>query len=256
MFYNDLKKIKNKHQGESCFLFGDGPSIKYFDLSKFDKHIGISCGMQAFHKDFSKLNIKYYSLIEPFLFYPDWLIIFKKYQYLKKHTIIVEEFKNIIKESQDITFFVNLSNIPVLRGRNVSYVHKILVDKNEELYFKENSPFSGSFHSCLYLAFLMGFSKIYMVGFDGWTRQPMLSKRWYEKGRIKYKKINNLEHEIFDFLNKRIDIYNVSLDGTACNINNILYEDYCKQKPFFKEAKEIINPTYFSIIEKRLKNGY
>ena len=30
-----VSRFKNKHQGETCYLFGDGVSIKYFDLSLF-----------------------------------------------------------------------------------------------------------------------------------------------------------------------------------------------------------------------------
>lgn len=28
-----IRTLKNKHEGETCYLFGDGASIKYFDLS-------------------------------------------------------------------------------------------------------------------------------------------------------------------------------------------------------------------------------
>ena len=63
---------------------------------------------------------------------------------------------------------------------------RYLIKNTESTYFKNNNPFQGSFHATLYLAYLMGFSKVYLVGFDAWTRQPMLKLRWYEKGAFKY----------------------------------------------------------------------
>ena len=48
----NLDKFIDIHKGKTCYIFGDGPSIKYFDLSRFDDYIGISCGNQIFHKDF------------------------------------------------------------------------------------------------------------------------------------------------------------------------------------------------------------
>ena len=58
---SSLEKFSNRHKGETCYIFGDGPSIKWFDLRLFDDHPAICCGMIPFHKDFNKINIKYIS---------------------------------------------------------------------------------------------------------------------------------------------------------------------------------------------------
>ncbi len=246
-----LNKFKMRHKGEECFIFGDGPSLKYFNLSKFSNLIGISCGMQAFHKDFEKLNVKYYSLIEPYLFYPDWILFPKKLQYIKKHRIVTNEFRGIIKKNDQITFFINLSNLFSIIDKKVCFVHKYLIKNTESTYFKNNNPFQGSFHATLYLAYLMGFSKVYLVGFDAWTRQPMLKLRWYEKGAFKYDPLKEFEIDIVNALKGKMEICNISLDGTACNIDNILYEDFFNEKPHFKENIKIINPNYMSLLSKR-----
>ena len=124
-----LKNFINRHEGETCYLFGDGPSIKSFDYSAFSDHIGISCGMQIFHKDFNRLNVKYYSLIEPYLFYPDWIILSKRLQYLKKHRIITNEFKHLIRLNTEITFFINLSNIFSIYEKNIRFLHSSILKK-------------------------------------------------------------------------------------------------------------------------------
>ena len=38
-----IYKFKNLHKGEACYLFGDGPSVKYFDLKQFSDKISIPC---------------------------------------------------------------------------------------------------------------------------------------------------------------------------------------------------------------------
>ena len=65
-----IERFKNIHRGESCYLFGDGISIKYFDLNKFADKISIPCGFLLFHNDFNVLNTPYALLIETYYFYP------------------------------------------------------------------------------------------------------------------------------------------------------------------------------------------
>src|SRR6267142_411080 len=63
-----LKSFHNLHKGETCYIFGDGPSVKWFDITKFGDHCGICCGLLPFHKDYQKLNVKYCLTVEPWLF--------------------------------------------------------------------------------------------------------------------------------------------------------------------------------------------
>lgn len=62
-------KLYNKHEGESCYIFGDGISIKYFDLNKFNDKISIVGNYIPFHNDFEKLNAPYCVMSAPFFFH-------------------------------------------------------------------------------------------------------------------------------------------------------------------------------------------
>ena len=110
-----IKKFINKHLGETCYILGDGPSIKSFDLSSFSNHIGIACGNLIFHNDFKKLNVKYYAIPEPWLFYPR---ILQKKSYLKNYYKISSFLKSEIKKSNDIQFFINLSNFGFIKSKS------------------------------------------------------------------------------------------------------------------------------------------
>ena len=55
---NRNSKFHNMHRGESCYLFGNGSSLKYFDLDQFTDRPTIGCGQLFLHRDYSKLNDK------------------------------------------------------------------------------------------------------------------------------------------------------------------------------------------------------
>ena len=73
-------KFKDIHRGESCYLFGNGASIKYFDLKKFDDKPSIGCGGLFLHKDFNELKVKYFyeGPIVKRLCATRWVLIIKK----------------------------------------------------------------------------------------------------------------------------------------------------------------------------------
>ena len=47
------QKYKEAHAGEGCYIFGNGVSIKYFDLTKFNDKPSIGCGVLFLHNNFS-----------------------------------------------------------------------------------------------------------------------------------------------------------------------------------------------------------
>ena len=257
MFLHNLKNYQDKHKGETCYIFGDGPSIKSFDYKNFTNHIGICCGMQAFHKDFDILNIKYYCLIEPYLFYPDWMLFRKKLQYLKKHRLVTNEFRKIIKEKKEIDFFINLSNIFAINGLNVKFAHRTLATKLKNLshiYENNINPFSSSIHTCLSLAQIMGFSKVYLVGFDASTMKSS-GQRWYEKNGNYEDKIIDLNHvEFFNSYSKKMEIFNISHEESISYIKNSPYEKYTGKKLIYRENDQLINPKYLNLLKRRFEN--
>ena len=93
-------RIENIHEGESCYIFGDGHSIKYYDLSNFNDKVGIACNHFPFHKDFNKTNTKYAILIEPYYFMPffDKLILKRKVKSILSLNPISFYYRKMIKK--------------------------------------------------------------------------------------------------------------------------------------------------------------
>jgi|SaaInlStandDraft_7_1057024.scaffolds.fasta_scaffold08910_4 hypothetical protein len=243
----NIDKYKDIHKGETCYIFGDGPSIKWFDMSKFNDHIGISCGVIPFHNDFSKLNIKYSMIVEPWYFCPTRL---QSSQHNKEHKKVSEAHRVFMNSNKNIEFFINLSNFPWEIGKNINYVHRALVDKKSKLHkVKEiNDPFGGSFHATLSLAYLMGFSKVYLVGFDAWTIQPSRTLRWYELGEGEFFEATNFADKLLNVIKENIDVYTISKDGNSCNVKNISYKKFTNQEPEFKENYQLLSSQYLDIL--------
>ena len=236
----NLNKFYNIHEGETCYIFGDGPSIKYFDLKKFNDYLGIACGNQIFHNDFNKLNIKYYTVPEPWLFCNK---IFQRHKFLRDYRPLTFHLKKKILINKHIKFFINLSNFGSLNNSNVHYVHRIL-SKFSSVFskFKNIDPFKGSFYSSLSLAYYMGFKKIYVIGHDAWTIKKNSSQRWYEYGKGITSNIENFKKDNYiKQLEKEIDITSIILDNNSMNIKSCTYKEFTGLDPKYCENNELVS---------------
>ncbi len=246
VFTGQLQKFSNRHEGETCYIFGDGPSIKWFDFSEFGNHPAICCGMIPFHKDFEKLDVRYIALVEPWLFVP------KLFQPKILHSLrqIAAEYRNCIIRLPDKKFFLNLSNQFSVSGKNINYVYRNLPNPRNAIDKQLNQfdIFGGSFHASLSLAYYMGFKTIYLVGFDAWTIQPARTLRWYELGDGEYFDPTNFAWEYLKVLKPEIDIYTISKDGDSCNVKNIGYASYTGKQPEYRENYELLSEHMLNIL--------
>ena len=108
--------------------------------------------------------------------------------------------------------------------------------------------FGGSFHASLSIAYYLGFSKIYLVGFDAWTIQPARTLRWYELGEGLFFEPTNFATEFLEIIKREVDLYTISYDGDSCNVKNISYQNYTNKDPAFKENHELIDDYYMNIL--------
>jgi hypothetical protein len=238
-----MNKFKNIHAGETCYIFGDGPSISWIDFSKLSDKPAICCGMIPFHKDFRLLDIRYASLIEPWLFCPDWI---KRHNYLKELSGVSDRYREVIDQNRDVNFFAHLSNSFSLKGDNVSYVNNTLVGNEEVLAssLRGMNLFAGSFHATLAIAFHLGFTSVYLVGFDAWTLYPSKSGKWYEKGMGEDFDATNHALDYLSILKNYMDIYTVSISGSSKNLEAINYENLTGSKAKYKENYELMDKKY------------
>ena len=237
------KKFKNKHLGESCYIFGDGSTIKHFDLSLFSDKISFSLGYLPFHKNFSFLNCKYCLLVEPYFFYPFFRLpsAFSKKMWRNN---IQKRYKKFMYSSPKFNFFVNLSNYLTLWKSNIYFLFKELPESDSP-FFKEcvlnnENIFKGSLRFAISIAIYMGFKEIYLVGCD-YTHQKNMSKHWYEKGEgLHIQQPDGYLKKFFKIANKYIKITTVTLDGKGQFLESITYKELKKKDPLYRENFHLI----------------
>lgn len=258
LILNRIKRFKNIHKGESCYLFGDGISIKYFDLNKFTDKISIPCGFLLFHNNFNVLNTPYALLIETYYFYP--------FTRAKKNAVppkkislnkIQKTYREHIKTRSEIEFFINLSNYPILFNKNITYLFQDIPDSslNNDFISNKFNCYEGSLRAQILIAIYMGFDKVYLVGHD-YTHHPTKSHHWYEKGHGVTVPIENYNNDFLNYAKNFIDIVTLTVDSESNCLKYLKYEDFFGVKPVYQENTEILKPKYLDILATQPYNIY
>ena len=237
------EKYRDIHKGESCYIFGNGSSIKYFDLEQFSDRISIGCGLLFLHKDFDKINAQYYYTGHPFFYYPIWI---NPYSLEFEKNTLGPIYKSNIYNNRDVHFFASLTNYFGLNGDNVNFVYHFNEPFNERNGWDLSSKFSfseGSLTSMIAMALYMGFEDITLVGCD-YTTSPTLWGHFYEYG-----KRPSRENEIIyakDAINaaSRISkIQSIVIDKQFKGdiVDVIDYKDHTNMDIEYKENHEILD---------------
>ncbi len=249
-----LSSFYNKHKGEACYIFGNGPSIKWFDIGLFNDLISISVGKLHYHNDFNKINVKYMVLPEPWFFVNrdlrKYFMSKKRAKYFDECRPIADDYLDFIKYNQDKHFFINLSNLLSVRENNISYVNKELprsISKMNDI-FRGHNAFSGSFIAPLALAHYMGFSTVYLVGFDAWTINPVRNIRYYEKGEGVEGSNNPGELSWLKLLQNEMNVRAIIPSGESVGVESILYKEYTGFDPEYRENVEIVQKRYLEML--------
>jgi len=265
IFNNKLSKISkfyNLHKNQDCYIFGDGCSIKWFDIENFSDKIGIAINFFPFHKKFLKTQTKYVSFVEPFYFYPFetiWhLKNFRKKSWLDNITKTINHrqfyVKKIFDEFKNLFFFVNLSNYPTLfNKKNIIFFYKKTHHPQFDNFFtnafeSKIDPFSGSIRFSISLAIFMGFKECYLVGCD-YTHSPSFSGHWYEKGFGKKNNLQNYNNLFFEIARKYIKIITIVKENEKSDyIDYINYENFTGKKLNYKENTELAENSFLKVM--------
>ncbi len=157
-------RFKNKHKGQCCYIFGNGVSLKCMDLEKFSDKISIGCNSLFIHKDFNKLDCRYYQIPPSLLFYR-----YRKYYGKFQRNYLRDLYKIKIKEHKNTDFFLSLSNKLCMRAENIFYEHHFGFRNWNPNQCEMDHVFSymeGGLHAMLGTAIYMGFEHDVLVGLD------------------------------------------------------------------------------------------
>lgn len=150
-------ELKNKHQGERCFILGNGPSLKEMDLTKIQNEIIFAVNFFAKSYLFPQICPTYYCIIDG--------------AFMKEEHI--DDLKYIIR-SIDSNLLLEHSVIEALKAfditnKKIHYSYSLLTQYGESTCYDFTKIATGSINvicHCIKWALFMGFSEIYLLGCD------------------------------------------------------------------------------------------
>ena len=117
-------KFKDKYINQSCYIIGNGQSLKYFDLKKFSKNKTLTCGWMYLHKDYKKLDVVADIHFHPGIFSPIWKNPYSKKLELNKKC------KNFLNKSGrlngKVDLFTSVYHYPFLSSKKIFIICTIL----------------------------------------------------------------------------------------------------------------------------------
>ena len=213
------EKFHNVHKGETCYILGNGGSLKYFDLSVLSNATTIGCTYSLMDNRLSTSSLNYCVFPSAYLMYPLW----KKKNLITGQRIQLNAlspiFKKLIKENNKTHFFVSLTDrYSFLKTpENMSYIYHF--GKKEGYSFDMAGAFSlldGGLDAMIGIAKYLGFSKLVLLGCD-YLGSPCLEGHFYStndpaKG-IYHEKYANRIRKITD--NLALDVLTIFPEGVS-----------------------------------------
>ena len=224
------KLLKNIYKNQDCFIFGNGSSIKQYDLTKFSNQKAFSCGWLFLHKDYKYLNIVADFEIHPGIFFPFWK---NEYNNNFEFNNINSIFKKRGRLNYPIYFFSSLINLPGLFAyKNVHYLYHFGKKKFDQEYVDPSYKFSmmeNSLYSMIGIASFMGFKNIYLVGMDYLLDKP-LTGHFYENFQKETKQSDEVRQKnikFFEYFKTKNNFKLIVSDNKHKSfLDTIEYKDY------------------------------
>ena len=246
------RKFKNKHLNAECYIIGNGKSLKYYNLNEFSDKITIGIGSIFLHKDFEKLNIKYYFEGHPFFYYKFWKNPYSNK--LEKNLLGKLHIKKII-ENKRIIFFTNLTNFLSIYKKNLYFLFhfgeqfKSFDDCKIEKNF---TTLSSGLAGALGIAINMGFKKITLIGCD-YCMYPRAIGHFYEKNVFNDDFEPNFENnELLKQAQKKAIIDLIIPDNSYKGqiLEAHLYKDYTGKNIKYEENNNLVEIYYLNLLDK------
>jgi len=244
------RQFENRHAGQSCYVFGNGASLKGMDLSSFSDRVSIGCNSLFVHKDFDKLDCRYYFLPAAFLFHR-----YRKYYDRWYRNYMGDLYRAKIMVHPGVSFFTSLSNWVGLRADNLFYTHHFgnrTWDFGQAHLDAHFSFMQGGLYAMVGLAFCMGFTEVTLVGCD-YAFSPQYGSHFFEKGLgQKIEDETSYGGDFFDECAKVMDLSIMVPDGVQSKLMPwIEYSAYFSKPFLYRENLEIVSQQELSLLAKQ-----
>lgn len=247
------KRFIGRHQGETCYIFGNGASLKYMDLSSFSNLPTIGLNFLCLHNGFRSLDVQYYATIEPFFFYP---FVKNPYTHTYQTNVLGSLFKKALRSYPEVKLFTSISNIFGVRRRNTYYLHHygIKTPAREHLSIcGEFSFMKGALYAGIGLAANLGFRKGILVGCD-YIFTPCSDGHFYSAGPpARSNRFENVFKHLFNESRDLIELSVIVDNGESRWLPYQSYESFTGKKLEYKENIEIVSREYLDMLNLAYK---
>lgn len=171
-------KMKGLHAGETCLIFGNGGSLKYYDFSVLPDMPAMCTAYSLVDKRLANVDMRYWVVPDSYVLYP---LVFNDTEKKIRQNYLLPILKKIASENPDTTLISSLTHFYSFfkKVRHVVYFHHF--GKKQSL----SSDLAGEFNSCsgsldimLGAARYFGFSKVILLGCD-YLGSPKLEGHFY-----------------------------------------------------------------------------
>lgn len=220
--YNELKKFKNIHNGERCFIIGNGPSLSVQDLEQLKNNNEVTFGVNRIYKIFDKTEWRpnYYAIV-------DSVMQKKDFEEIEKYDLF--------------TVFLGSNYTVDVKKLNEKYfcfsrMPNNLNDKNFSENIEEYVYGGGTVvYDVMQIAAYMGFKEIILLGVDMTDVKPNEKRpHFYEEDDEKDNKIGKgtISYALEAFLiaekytrNHGIKIMNATRGGNVEVFSRVSFDD-------------------------------
>jgi len=244
-FFGKKSKIKfdqiyNIEKGKSCYIFGDGVSLKYLDLKNF-KDLDIIAGNNfIIHNDFKSLPVKYYVFYQPFWFFP----LIKVYNKISLNYMYLT-IMNLMSKANNTLFFSSVTNILLFKVKSMIFLKENSFDNTRlnELTGKFNC-FEGTLRLQILIAIYLGYDEVTLIGHD-YTHSPAQSGHFYEFGKGIHTNHDYWNQEFLEEAKKHLKIKTLTINSVSNRLDFIKYS-----KINYKENIQIVSKKYLDKMSK------
>lgn len=244
------KKFENIYKGETCYIFGNGASLKYYDFDAIPNDVPvITCAFGLFDKRLKKKNVKFYIIADSYSLYP---VVYNDYVDKIQKNPQSKIFRKLINEYKNVTFLTSITNsfgfYP--KPSNLVYWHHFgQRDFSSCDISNKFSTCSCAMDMMIGLARYLGFSKAVVFGCDYLTT-PKMQGHFYANSVPVF---GDDDDEYVHRINKSVGDLEMLLicpNGVSSKIfPTISFEEYFGKKEFYQTNTDIIEPEELQLLK-------
>lgn len=252
------KALKNRHKGKRCFILGNGPSLKHYDLSKLSNEYVFTVNNMMMTDYFKEVNPNFHLFFDPnFLDF-----FFNQNPQNDNEKNKMQSIRESLEMHSKLIYFTLYRQKPTFTKLFPSLKSHYLFNnkmftsslKKTSVLHRNTPAFQNVIIYAINMAIYMGFDKIYILGVDmtGFLEHyeyNTINNKWghiYNKSEEDYEKLNkfkvenNIDNEFSlknlgktfqqfkmiqnNVLEKKSQLFNASVHGALDVIPRVDYE--------------------------------